>query len=336
MVTTPRILIACAVAGAVGAPAASAQDTWHVGGRLRGDGVHIRIARSYYLPQNEIARHAVIVIGGSATVEGRLEDDLIAVGGDVRIGPTAHIRGDVVSLGGEVTVADGAEVTGEIKNVSVTWPNVGIALSDWFWRVDRGWWAALSLVGTVFRLMLTLLAAGVVALVAPRWIRRLERSTAEAPVAGWALGLLAQLLFVPALVLTVVALIVTIIGIPLLVLVPFAVAGFLAIWLAGFAGVAAQVGGAFRNRLSPRAETSPVLDTAVGVVLLGLVTVIGNILALGPAIVAPAAAAFGIAGLVIEYLAWTVGLGAALMTPFRHQWRATPPVPAPTASSVTP
>ena len=55
-------------------------------------------------------------------------------------------------------------------------------------------------------------------------------------------GLLAQLLFIPVLVLTVVMLAVSMIGIPLLVLVPFGVVAFLLAMLVGFAGVALRVG----------------------------------------------------------------------------------------------
>ena len=78
------------------------------------------------------------------------------------------------------------------------------------------------------------------------------------------------------------------------------------------------------------------LDTAIGVALLGLITVIGNVLAVGPGVFTPTSAAFGAAGIVIEYLAWTVGLGAALLTPFRSRWPSTPPpIPARAPSTAT-
>jgi Flp pilus assembly protein TadB len=57
-------------------------------------------------------------------------------------------------------------------------------------------------------------------------------------VKAGAIGLLAQLLFIPMLVITIVVLVATLIGIPLLVLVPFAIIGLGAVGLVGFTGVA--------------------------------------------------------------------------------------------------
>jgi hypothetical protein len=60
------------------------------------------------------------------------------------------------------------------------------------------------------------------------------------------------------------------------------------------------------------------------------------VLAVGSWMFTPTAAAFGTAGLIIEYLAWTLGLGAALLTPFRRRWPSTPPpLPARAPSTAT-
>src|SRR5262245_55699071 len=79
----------------------SAQD-WEVRKRHRGDGVSIRIAKSYYLPADQVTNWPVIVIGGGATIDGRLEDDLVVIGGPVRIGPAAQVHGNVVGIGGGI------------------------------------------------------------------------------------------------------------------------------------------------------------------------------------------------------------------------------------------
>jgi hypothetical protein len=328
-----RIFLSAALLCAVAIQTVSAQDDLSIRRRIRGEGVHIRIARSYYLPADQIVSRPVIVIGGSATIDGRVEDDLVVIGGRVRIGPTAQVHASVVSVGGDVTVADGAQVTGEIQDVSIIWPELRFALREWFGGVDEGWWAMFSFVGTLFRLTLVMLAACLLALIAPRWIRRIERIASTAPMASGVLGVTMEVMFVPLLVIAVIGLVITIIGIPLLLLVPFVVFGFMVTWLAGFAGVAAQIGGRLRARGRNGSVDSPVIDTAFGVALLGLVTMIGNVLALGPPVFTPLAAAFSVAGVVIEYLAWTVGLGAALLAPFQARWRATPPpIPAPASA----
>jgi hypothetical protein len=332
MVIEMRTLLASALLCAVAIQAMSAQGDWPARRRIRGDGVHIRIARNYVLPENQVASRPVIVIGASATIDGRVDHDLVVIGGPVRVGPTGQIHGDLVSIGGEVTLADTAQVTGEVHNLSIFWPDLRFAFSEWWWGVDSVWWAMFSLFGTVFRLALVMLAACFLALIAPGWIRRIEYTAASAPVASGALGVMTQLMFLPLLIIIIVGMIITIVGIPLLVLVPFALLAFAVAWLAGFAGVAAQLGGRLRGR-APGTD-SPVLDTACGVALLGLLTVVGGLLAIGSWVFAPAATAFGTAGLIIEYLAWTVGLGAALLAPFRSRWPTTPP-PIPARASAT-
>jgi hypothetical protein len=333
MVKHMRIVVVAALLAGAAVQAASAQEWPERRGRR--DGVHIRVGRDYVLPADQVATRPVIVIGGSATIDGRVEDDLVVIGGQVRLGPAAEVRGDLVAMGGRLTVADTARITGEVHDVSVFWPQLRFVLRDWWWGIDDTWWALFSLIGTLFRLTLILLASCFVALLAPGWIRRIEGTVTHSTLGSGFAGVTMQVLFVPMLVVTVVGMIVTIIGIPLLILVPFALMALALLWLAGFAGVAAQVGGRLRGRAGGTSD-SPVLDTACGVALLGVVTVIGNVLAVGPWMLTPTAVAFGTAGLVIEYLAWTVGLGAALLTPFRRRWPSTPPpIPARAPSTAT-
>ena len=90
-------------------------------------------------------------------------------------------------------------------------------------------------------------------------------------------GLLAQLLFIPVLVLTIVILAVSIIGIPLLLLVPFGILGFLIAMLVGFAGVALRVG-----RWAVGDERPAFVALAVGVILVSAVALVTRTLALLP------------------------------------------------------
>jgi hypothetical protein len=305
---------------AVAAAAVSAQD-WEPRRWRTRDGVHIRVGRSYHLPADQIAPSAVVVIGGSATIDGRVDDDIVVIGGPVRIGPTAQIRGEVTAVGGGVVLADAAQVTGRIHDVSLMWPDVRFALRDWWWGIDRTWWAIAGLVGTAMRLILTMIVACLVALVAPRWVRAIEARASAAPFVSPFLGFIVQLLFVPVVVVTAVVLAISLIGIPLLLLLPFALLAFAILWLGGFAGIAAQVGRGLRRSLGAMAD-APVLDVAIGVWVIGALTLTGQFLSLA-SFLGPAAAAVTTAGVIVEYLVWTAGLGAALTAPSRN--RATPP-----------
>jgi hypothetical protein len=326
-----RTFVAAAVLCLAAAHSVFAQD-WDPPRRWRHrGGVQIRVGRDYHLPADQIASSPVVVIGGSATIEGRVDDDLVVIGGPVRIGPAAQIRGSVVSLGGEMQVADTAEIFGEIHDVSVLWPEIRFAISDWLWGVDRGWWAAFTLAGTVFRFTLIMLVACLLALVAPGWIRRVADRVTDAPLASGFVGVATQMLVVPVFLVAVTGMVLTIIGIPLLLLVPFVLLAFFVFWLAGFASVAAIIGGRLRSRVG-LADPGAVLDVAWGVALLFLITFIANLLAFGPSFLWPLSTSLSVIGFVVEYLAWTVGLGAALLAPLHRRWGTTPP-PVPSAAS---
>src|SRR3712207_4649467 len=95
-----RTLLACVTLAVTTVASAAAQDDWEPRRRSRGDGVHVRIAKDYYLPADQAVTNPVIVVAGDAIIDGAVEQEIVVVGGTVRIGPTARIRGDVTTVGG--------------------------------------------------------------------------------------------------------------------------------------------------------------------------------------------------------------------------------------------
>jgi hypothetical protein len=124
------------------------------------------------------------------------------------------------------------------------------------------------------------------------------------------MGLLAEILFVPVLCVTIVALVISIIGIPLLILVPFAIILMGVVMLVGYTAAAHLAGGWALERIG-RTERNPYLVVAIGIAVIAGVTLLGRLFAL-------AVGGFGFpiyaVGYLIEYLAWTVGFGAAIQT----------------------
>ncbi len=53
-------------------------------------------------------------IGGRLTVAGEVDDEVVSVGGDIRLEPTARIGNDAVAVFGQVERAEGAEVGGQV------------------------------------------------------------------------------------------------------------------------------------------------------------------------------------------------------------------------------
>ena len=96
-----RLILAAAIL-LTAAPAFAQLDDWQYPDRR--DGVHLRILNDYELPAGATSREPIVIIAGSATINGRAEDDVVVVGGTLRVGPKAVIRGDVVAIGGEAII----------------------------------------------------------------------------------------------------------------------------------------------------------------------------------------------------------------------------------------
>ena len=128
-----------------------------------------------------------------------------------------------------------------------------------------------SFAGTLLRIgFLALLALMVVAF-GRTWIERIAERASADPFRSGLAGFLGQVLFIPILLITIVVLIVSIIGIPLLVLLPFAFLTVMIVALVGFTGVAYYVGSLLAGRFgwSDRGDYVVVL---LGVLAIALIT----------------------------------------------------------------
>ena len=126
---------------------------------------------------------------------------------------------------------------------------------------------------------------------------------------------------------------ISIIGIPLLLLVPFAVLALLLVAFLGYCAVAFRLGKFFQQRLSWSID-SPYVVLILGVVSIEVLCLVGDLLDFGWLWFF--AAMFTLFGVLVEYVVWTVGFGAALLTRFgtSEGWGAAgrselPPVPPP-------
>ena len=292
----------------------------------------VRVGGSIAVAEDEEVRGAVVAVAGSITVNGRVDQDVVAVGGNIRLGPKAEVRGDVVVVGGNIEREQGAKVLGRVSEVAFSIPGIRIH-PNWgtlsFPWLDSGPWRAFRLFASLVRMVLFALLATLVLLLAPKAVQRVQLSVTTQFWKSALVGLLAQLFFVPVLVLTVVVLAVSIIGIPLLALVPFGVLAFFVALLLGFTGAASGLARVIQNRASSTTLTSFAL-LAVGLALIWGITVLGRLVSLGGGPLAVIGAVVVLTGFMIEYAAWTVGLGGALLTRFGTRGplqAAVPPMP---------
>jgi len=67
----------------------------------------VRVGSNYTLAAGDQVDQIVVVMG-AATIEGRIDGDLVVVLGEARLGPKAVVEGDVVVVGGSLAVESGA------------------------------------------------------------------------------------------------------------------------------------------------------------------------------------------------------------------------------------
>ncbi len=273
--------------------------------------------------RNQVVDGQVVTVFGSSRIDGEVKDQVVAVFGSIELGPESRIDGDVTVVAGKLRRAPGSVVTGSAREIGLGGtPSIsfrGMPWWDTFYMFHPFSYTA-RLMGTVFRVILLMLLGAIALLIAREPVERIAGRVTDEPLKAAVVGVLAELLFFPLLVLTCVILAITIIGIPLLLFVPFLIVGLLFVLLGGFIGAAYSVGGLARARLGSDGG-QPYVRLFIGILIIltplllaRMFSVVGGPMYLFAGIMA------GIAFLV-EYVAWTMGFGAALMGMF-GRWRS--------------
>ena len=305
------------------------------GGRNGGD--RVRIGGSVEVGPNEVVNGDVAAIGGNSTVRGQVLGDVVAIGGTATIdapvrgdvvsvgggttlGPQAEINGDVVVVGGVLRRDPAARINGEVKEIGLGeinfWPgfrpSIDGARGAFF---GSGLGSLFALVSTLTRLAVMCILASIVLLFARDYVERIGVRAASEPVKAGAIGLLIQLLFFPVLIASIVLMVITIIGIPLLLLVPFAILAAVLLALVGFTAVAYDVGRLAVNRFGTAGQ-NPYVIAAIGIAVVLSPLLISRLVGIAGGFLVPVTWVLLIIGLCAEYIAWTIGLGAIALVRF--------------------
>jgi hypothetical protein len=292
-------------------------------GRRSSVGDRVRILGDVAVRGSESVGGQVVAVIGSVRVDGEVRDQVVAVLGSVDLGPKAIVRGDVVSIGGRVRRAEGAHIGGSVTEVAIAEPNVHLnfePLFGWGGGFFNGFNAVPRLIGSTFRLMLLVLLASLALVVARPTVEASAQRVSDSPVQATLVGIAAQILLVPALVLTAIVFAISIIGIPLLLLLPVVVLLLLLLALAGFSGTVYAVGQWMRRRLGANAAP-PIVDIFLGVVVILLPVLVGRLVAIAGWPGAPLAVLLVALGFIVEFVAWSSGFGAVL-TNAAARWQA--------------
>jgi len=277
----------------------------------------VRIGGSVSVDSDEYVSGDVVVIGGSANINGEVNGEVVVVGGSARFGPQADVRGDITVVGGGLTREPGAVTRGAINEVGfggLPWRGEWGRRDSWDWM--DGIYPVARLTGTLVRITLLILLTTLVLFVAKQPVEQIADRVAADPVKSWFVGFLAEMLFVPVLIMTAVVLAISIIGIPLLLLVPVAIVALLVVMLVGFTAVAYHIGRLLQDKVDTL-RSRPYAATFAGILLIVSPVLLARLVGLTAGlgfIVWPIAAV----GFLLEYSVWTAGLGAAALVRFNR------------------
>ncbi|HEY8447817.1 MAG TPA: hypothetical protein VIL01_11995 [Thermomicrobiales bacterium] len=238
------------------------------------------------------------VIDGTATVNGRVNDDVMVISGTLDLASTARVN-NVTLIRSELNRAPGATITGELNEhsalVNFGWGESLFSAAAWL-----GTTISLVLIGLVFAAV-----AGAQVMSAGTLLTGKPGPTA----------VMAILLGIGLPILAVAAAL-TIIGIPLAILIAFAIP---ALWFIGYVVVGTRIGVAIARAFNASYQPErPYLAATIGIVAL---QVVGTVPFVGGAVVGLAGMAGAGALAYLAYQAWRKG-GAPQAT-VRHE-----PLPA--------
>jgi hypothetical protein len=276
----------------------------------------------------------VVAVFGSVDMRGAAHGNVVAILGDVDMGPKATASGDVVAIGGKLRSAAGALASGKLTEVRIGWPEIDVTVPgddrfsmritpDWR-RIARGTWYS-GLVGSLLLLAVCVFTV----ILAPSSVTD-AADPGRSLFVSWLAGLAVQVLLVPAVVLVATALAVSVVGIPLLALIPVLLFFLLLAALVGFTSIAARVGSVWL----PNGQVSAsVLAVVLGLGMIWATGLTGRYMWAASGGSSPWGVVLLVAGLGIEYTCWTMGLGSAVMAwkqrRARRKLAATPVVTPP-------
>ncbi|MBW3653342.1 MAG: polymer-forming cytoskeletal protein [Actinobacteria bacterium] len=210
----------------------------------------------------------LIVVSGDITIRGTVEGDVVAVSGLATLGRAGRVAGDIIYADDRPVLTPGARVEGEITRFAVGDASIIGAI---------GAWIAFTLSLLVLGIVLLLLA--------PRAGAALRETGGAKALVSALVGLLAFFL----LPIIAVALIVTVIGLPLGIVLLLLI---LPLYAIGYLTTALVIGGRIR-------KAGGILAFVIGLIILQLLGLIP------------------IAGGLIGLLATIFGLGVLLVSLFR-------------------
>jgi MFS family permease len=229
----------------------------------------------------------VFVLRGQITINGTVEQNVVAIGGSIVLTRTAVVNGDVVALGGIIVMGKGADVHGTLTEINSS--NISAAISDLLSDDWEGWSWLFAIFSVVVFFAILILALLIVALI-PKPIQVIAETIKTNTFKVSLSGLLGLLLIVPIAVLLTISVIgIVLIPLEMILVVSAALLGFIAV---------SQLVGRRVLMLIKRTGGGVIRQTFWGLITLWLIGWIPYV------------------GWIIKVLAVVLGLGGVIMTRF--------------------
>jgi hypothetical protein len=278
-----------------GTPRAPYRDSLTIGGRV--------------IKAGERVEGPIVVAGGDLEVRGTVLGSAIAIAGDVIVKDGGSVSGDAIAAFGDVR-REGGTIGGVARSMTGIWgENLRSGMrGEGFVATKRsplslafGWFGVMLLIGLGVLVFASNYLDGVVDVLQESFWR------------SFLVGIAGELGVLPAMVLLIVALAVTIIGV---LLIPFAVVAFVlaiaGLATLGFIAVARVTGEGFASRSAQRLTPR---GGALRAVLLGVTLYMGIwILATAVGGVPAVGLTLRILGILVTYVALTAGFGASILS----------------------
>jgi hypothetical protein len=246
----------------------------------------VKINSDVVIEENTKVRH-VIVVGGQITVNGTVEQHVVAIGGSAVLTRTAVVGGDVFVLGGIIAVGNGADVRGTVTEINSS--NISDAISSLLSDDWEGWSWLFAIFSVVVFFATLVIAVPIVTLI-PKPIITISEGITEHTYRATIAGFIGLMLIAPIMVLLTLSVIgIVLIPLQIVVVVCAAVFGFIAV---------AQILGKRVLVLAKKPNPSLVRQTFWGLLVLWIIGWIPYV------------------GLMIKVLAIVLGMGGVMITRF--------------------
>ena len=243
----------------------------------------IKIGESITIPEGSVVKTAVDV-GGSITIYGRVDEDVVCVGGSVFLKDSAMVGGSVVSVGGRIMKEPGAILKGDIVEVSI--PAVSPVVSFFTKEGFLTGIAIFEVLNFIGFIILTIILVAIFTKQIGKVSGRIEKDV----LVSFLIGTLLLVLFIPI----IIVLFISLVG---MLLVPVWIILAMSAGIFGYTAAAHLLGKktfyAFRIK-----GLSLMTETLLGVLLLSLVGFIPFV------------------GFLVKLIACLCGLGAVYTTRF--------------------